>query len=104
MKATPIKTRFIVDRQDHQGKPFFYTTDLAQILELGLPHNDNWHCTNVKKGSILTIEGRKYKVMDMMLVVLDEPAEVDPTIGTNLYGHGGDFEFNFEVRLYVLDA
>jgi hypothetical protein len=103
MKSESIKARFIVDRYDHQGKPFFYTTEFSELQRLGLPHDANWHTTNIMIGSILTIDGRKYEVKDMMACILDESQQVDRNIGVNMYGYGEqEHPFNFEVRWYVL--
>lgn len=98
-----IKGRFIIDNYDHQGKPFFYSTDIAQIKELGLPHEDGWDCFNVQVGSILVFEGRKYKVKEVMVSILDDTTTLNPN-GFNVDGYGKDYPFNFEVRFFVLQV
>ena len=100
-KPVPLKGRFIIDNYDHQGKPFFYATDIAQLKELGLPHDDNWKCINVQIGSIFTLHGQKYEVKDVMVCICDDTTTLNPN-GFNEDGYGKDYPFNFEVRWYVL--
>ena len=88
MKSESIRARFIVDSYDHQGKLFFYTTEFSELQKLGLPHDANWHTTNVIIGSIPTIDGRKHEVKDVMACILDEEQQVDRNIGVSIYGFG----------------
>lgn len=101
MKSEGIKARFAIADIEVPDKPFFYTTDITEIHSLGLKETKEWQSAPITKDSMLTINGRKFKVVEMHCWVPNQLEENSGEYGLNVYGYGEMYPYNFEVYCYV---
>ena len=85
-----------------KGADILYTTDISALETFGLKHDEEFQDIRVIEiGTVLNIEGRKLRVVNMYPYFYDNTNDNDGRYGVSLYSAGSRFPFNFDITYYV---
>lgn len=97
-KGIQLQARFKVAHKDYSDKPFFYTTDLNIVKQLGLTSVEYFMFAH-KKGKIL-VEGEEKEIIDVKITFYENTQD-NKNYGINLLGTGEQYPYNVDVLIII---